>query len=171
MPALSPAALSDLLEDVPLATLVPADARDPDAARSDAALEFLTAAATYDPALGEFRARARALARYRSMRRVRQEAARRALLARYAAERPSAYVRPARFEIGAWTARLGPDARAAVAALFDGPRELDAEIYADPDPGPASVRRHLATFLRDQYGWSEARVREAFKEISQNLSF
>ena len=76
---------------------------------------------------------------------------------------------PEPFSLSEFALKLSHDAQVVLAVLVDGPRELDAAIWSDPNPGPESVRRHLKAHLQAEHGWTHSRVWDAFREIGNNL--
>ena len=146
---------------------------DPDGSLSDAHLVFLEAYHTHDDSRSEFGQRLTYLLPLRLMERARRYAKRDSILHRVGVDLETAADAapdaPSPYSLEALTARVSPDARLVLALLFDGEPDLEEAIRSDQHPGPASVRRHLTTYIHERWGWELARVRAVFSEIGDAI--
>ena len=65
---------------------------------------------------------------------------------------------------------LTRDGRVVIRLLLNTPADLLTAIRSDSKPGPASIRRSLYRYLREQLGWSALEVVQTFDDIRSALS-
>lgn len=82
---------------------------------------------------------------------------------------PAPAAPPAPFDRDGFAARLGDDAALVVRLLFETPAELLDAMRSDRDPGPASIRRCLRSYLTERLMWAAGRVAGAFREVGEAL--
>jgi hypothetical protein len=138
---------------------------DRDEHRADANYYFLIAYHSFDPARGDLASRVRYVIWQglagQARSRLRRPSPCRVDLDE--AFEPPARPEPERFNLGRYSARVGPDGRRLLELLFDAPPEFDSAVREDNRP--SHLRKCLWAHALREWGWDETRFKTALRRL------